>query len=294
MSNNTLKDKLAAVQNPPPADAKPAASNLITITQLMTRSRDQFAKALPKHLSVERVLRVAMTELRNNQKLQQCTPISFLSSVMKCAQLGLEPGSGQGHAYLIPYKTECTMQIGYRGMIDIARRSGEIVSINARPVYANDKFDYSYGLCERLEHVPARENAGDLRYVYAVAALKGGGHQFEVMSVEQVNNIRNRSEGYKSAIHWGKSHPWITDYVEMARKTAVRRLYKYLPTSIEMRQAFEADDAEETGMTVASEILDFPVLEDNTTASESFKIETPLDVAAPAEEILNLKTTLEA
>lgn len=214
----------------------------------------EIALALPKHVTAERLLRIALTEVRKNPKLAECDTASFLGAIMQCAQLGLEPGGSMGHAYLIPFKnnrkgiTECQFMIGYRGMIDLARRSGQIVSISARTVHEGDEFYYCYGLDETISHVPSPSGRGDLLFVYAVAKLKDGGVQFEVMSREEVEEIRNSSQGYKQAVKYkDNSAPWIARFDEMARKTVIRKLFKYLPVSIELSQAVGLDEQNELG-----------------------------------------------
>jgi pyridoxine 5'-phosphate synthase PdxJ len=145
--------------------------------------------------------------------------------------------------------------IGYKGMLDLARRSGQINSISAREVCENDEFSYQYGLREDLTHKPAMRQRGDVIGFYAVAHLSGGGHQFEFMSREQVEEIRDNSQGYKAALSAAKRYnktpdtPWETAFVEMGKKTALRRLFKYLPVSIEMlAKAMELEDSERTGV----------------------------------------------
>lgn len=213
----------------------------------LTKYQNEIRRALPRHMTPDRMARIALTELRRVPKLLECDPRSFFGAVIQSAQLGLEPGSGLGHSYLLPYrnnktgKTECQLIIGYRGMIDLARRSGNLVSITARVVHAKDEFEYSYGLDEKLHHVPSSEaNPGDLLYAYAVAKLKDGGVQFEVMSKSEIDKIRARSKTSSSG-------PWVTDYDAMARKTVIRRLWKYLPTSVEMVKAEAIDVAADTG-----------------------------------------------
>jgi recombination protein RecT len=206
-----------------------------TVAEMMEKNRDSIAAALPKHLTVERLTRVALGELRTTPKLLECQPASLMNAIVKASQLGLEVGSGMGHAYLVPYKTECQLIIGYRGMIALARRSGEITSINARVVYANDDFMLEYGLEERLRHIPSTaEDPGAVTHVYAVAKLKDGGIQYEVMTRAEVEAIRKRSKA-------GNAGPWVTDWNEMARKTVMRKLFKYLPMSIEMADAMSAE-----------------------------------------------------
>lgn len=215
------------------------------------RVRTSLAEVATKHLTPERLTKVALLAASRNPQLYDCTPPSLLSCLMTAASLGLDPSGGSlGEAYLIPFRnnkagvTECQIIVGYRGLIALARRSGEIQSIEARVVYEDDSFELEYGLTPRLRHVPKFD--GDksdekIRYVYAIARLKDSDEpQVEVMTREQVEAIRGRSRA-------GRSGPWVTDYAEMSRKTVVRRLVKYLPLSAESVQAIETVDRAEFG-----------------------------------------------
>lgn len=225
-------------------DAKPK-----TIAAIMCdpKIKSQIALALPKHMTADRMARIAITEIRRIPKLANCDQNSFLGAIMQCAQLGLEPGSALGHAYLLPFDnnkkriTEVQLIIGYRGMIDLARRSGQIISLTARAVYENDEFSYAYGLTPDIKHIPCDGDQGAITHVYAVANLRDGGVQFEVMSKAQVDKIRSQSKSSGNG-------PWVTHYEEMAKKTAIRRLFKYLPVSIELQQAVMLDEKGEAGI----------------------------------------------
>jgi recombination protein RecT len=240
--------------------------------------QSQIKAALPRHMTAERMARIATTEMRKVPKLGQCDPMSFLGAVIQCAQLGLEPGNALGHAYILPFdkrekvgnqwktvRTEAQVIIGYRGMIDLARRSGQIVSIDARAVYEGDKFECELGLDARVHHVPDWQNpnradASKLRFVYAVAKLKDGGVQFDVMSRAEVESIRARSKAADSG-------PWVTDFGAMALKTVVRRLFKFLPVSIEIQRAVGLDEMAESGLSQQnSAVIDgeFTVVDDET------------------------------
>ena len=206
-------------------------------------TKKQIALALPKHMNTERMTRIIMTEMRKVPKLAECDPVSFLGAVMTVSQFGLEVGAALGHAYLLPFDnrkngtTECQLIIGDKGLLDLARRSGQIVSISPRAVYANDEFSYEYGLNETIKHVPTDGESGELVYVYAVAKLKDGGTQFEVMSRKQVEKIRATSKSGSSPYS-----PWATHFDEMAKKTVLRRLCKYLPSSLELARAVTIDE----------------------------------------------------
>lgn len=223
----------------------------------------EIQRALPRHMSGDRMARVMLTEIRKNPLLAECEPASFMGAVMQLSQLGLEPGGHLGHAYLIPFKRsvkvgkewkkvpEVQLVIGYRGMLDLARRSGQIQSIEARVIYANDDYEIEMGLDSKLIHKPDWHNPdrGEPLFFYAVAKLKDGGTQFEVMSATEVNAIRDKSQGYDSAkrkaAEYNKDtidHPWATHYEEMGKKTVTRRLFKWLPVSIEMQSAVGLDE----------------------------------------------------
>lgn len=215
---------------------------------------------LPRHMTADRMLKIALSALRTTPKLMECTIESLFGAVVHCAQLGLEPNTPQGHIYLIPFgngrkgTTEVQVIVGYKGLIDLARRSGQIVSISARVRYANDPFKLAFGTDDYIQHAPAEDgDRGQAVGVYAVAKLKDGGVQFEYLTLAEVNRIRDGSQGYKAAIETGRrynkppKHPWIEHWEEMARKTAIRRLCKYLPMSIELASAVALEDHAEGG-----------------------------------------------
>lgn len=242
----------------------------------------QIAKALPRHLTADRLIRIATTELRKNPKLAQCTPQSFVGAVVQCAQLGLEPGNALGHVYIVPFMNRvkrgnqwvselvATTILGYRGMIDLARRSGQIESIEAWPVYLGDRFECVLGLDPNLIHAPDWENAGrtnadNLRFVYAVAKLKDGGKQFAVMARAEVMAIRDRTFAKNKVNPAEYDGPWRTDFEQMALKTVVRRLFKMLPVSIEQQiaDALAARNANLDPLTLDNEVAG--LLGDNPT-----------------------------
>lgn len=229
------------------------------IAHLLDRKRGEITKMLPKHLTLDRLLKVATIAATTTPALAECDVPSLVGAIAQCAQMGLEPNTVLGHAYLVPFNTKrgdrwvksVQVIIGYRGLIDLARRSGQIVSIAAHEVCEHDEFDLAYGITERLEHKPKRDgDRGRVVGFYAVAHLVGGGYAFDFMSVHQVEEIRNASQGYQQAVKYQKeaSHPWKVHFVEMGRKTAIRRLAKYLPLSIELATATALDDKAAAGV----------------------------------------------
>lgn len=246
-------------------------ANQKSVMGMLEQMKSEIARCLPKHLTPERMARIAMTELRKTPKLQECDPMSFIAAIMQASQLGLEPGI-LGSCYLIPFnnnqtgKVECTFMPGYRGFLDLARRSGQIVSLVARAVYANDEFSYEFGLKEDLTHKPAMNDRGELVAVYAVAILKDGGHQFDVMSKKDVDLIKNQSKSKNNG-------PWVTHYEEMAKKTVLRKLFKWLPCSVEMQKAVSLDELQEAGIqnikAAASEEFDIDFIDGDTGETPS-------------------------
>lgn len=211
---------------------------------LLLSRRNAIADVIPKHLTPERLIKIACLAVSKSPLLKQCDTRSLVECVVTASTLGLDCGGTLGSAYLVPFRGKdgryaAQLIIGYRGMIDLARRSGNIDAIEARVVYQNDQFDVEYtpeGV--QLKHRPAIEGEpGPLRLVYGIARLKDGGTQFEMMTRAQIDRIRARSKS-------GNNGPWVTDYDEMARKTVVRRLFKYLPTSVDLVEAMshESDD----------------------------------------------------
>lgn len=195
---------------------------------------------VPKHMTPERLMRIVLTASQRNPKLAQCTPESVIGAVVNCATLGLEPNL-IGHAYLIPYKnsktgvTECQFQIGYKGMLDLIQRSGNVQSITAHVVYENDEFEYEYGLNEILRHKPARSNRGEAIFYYAVYKMRNGGYGFEVLSKEDVEDHRDKFS--KAKTHG----PWVDNFDAMALKTVVKQMVKWMPISIDIQQSLSTD-----------------------------------------------------
>lgn len=235
-------------QSKPPAEKSPEQILVAFMNQPAMKS--QLAAALPRHITPERMLRIATTEIRKTPALAECDQMSFVSAIVQCSQLGLEPGSALGHAYLLPFgeknensnKKNVQLIIGYRGMIDLARRSGQIASLSARVVREGDEFSYEFGLDEKLIHRPGDNNEdAAITHVYAVARLKDGGTQFEVMTHKQIEQVRAQSKAADCG-------PWVKHWEEMAKKTVIRRLFKYLPVSIEMQKAVIMDEKAEAGV----------------------------------------------
>jgi recombination protein RecT len=214
--------------------------NRLKIEKTLEILKPQMKLALPEGMNADRIVRIVLTELRKSPKLLECDPLSVVGSVMLCAQVGLEIGATLGEAYLIPYGKECKFVLGYQGMLELARRSGKILSVAANCVYTNDEFIYEYGFNENLIHKPNLEDRGQFKAAYCLVKLLGGGIQFDVMSPKDIYICRDRSATK------GKTGPWVSDFDLMARKSVIRRLFKYLPRSVEMKKAIAYEEALES------------------------------------------------
>lgn len=209
---------------------------------LIKAMEPEIKKALPSVITPERFTRMVFTALSSTPKLQQCTPQSFLGAMMQAAQLGLEPNTPVGQAYLIPYKNkgiqECQFQLGYKGLIDLAYRSGEIKDIQAHEVYENDVFEYEFGLEPKLKHIPATHDRGEIIMYYAVFHMVNGGYGFEVMSKEDIiNHAKKTSQSYDSSYS-----PWAKYFDEMSKKTVIKKCLKYAPIKTDFVRALSSDE----------------------------------------------------
>lgn len=242
----------------PPTQQKPAAgkpqtsieiqrAQANTLAAAILEKRAAFAQVAPKHLNVERMIKLAQASISRTPKLAQCTVSSVLTVLMRSAELGLEPNSALGGMWLIPYenkktgKVECQGIIDYRALVELARRSGEIAAIFAEVRCENDKWKRTLGTDPSIIHEPAEdEDRGDVMGFYAVAKLKSGEVQFAYMTKKDVDLIRSRSRASSSG-------PWVTDYNEMAKKTVLRRLCKMLPLQSQVKEQLSDEEAIDRG-----------------------------------------------
>lgn len=196
--------------------------------------QSQIEKALPALCKADRFLRVAMTAITKNPKIAECTQESLMTCLLDSASLGIEPDGRRAH--LIPYGNKCTLIIDYKGLVELVRRSGEVVKIYADVVCENDIFKFDLG--EVTEHkIDLKNDRGAVYAVYAIAEMKDGAKQCEVMTVAEVESIRQGSMGKNSS-------PWTKHWNEMAKKTVFRRLAKWLPLSTETLELISKDDSQ--------------------------------------------------
>lgn len=261
------------------ADNKELAKRATQIGELLENNKDAIARALPSHLKPERLIRVACTAIFRTPALLECDQRSIINSVVISSQLGLEPDGVNGEAYLVPYNTKlgkiAQLIVGYKGLVKLARMSGEILDLYAEPVYTCDTFEIKQGTERGIKHVPNHDSdqygkETFLKGCYAVALQKNGTSHFEYMTKSQIEGIRARSKA-------GDSGPWRSDFIEMGRKTVVRRLCKMLPMSVEMQKAVATQDAVETGMPQSmGGYVDVPFAE----VEPEPEIETPVTTVA--------------
>ena len=271
------------------AGSKKEPKNIQQWVQVM---EPQIKKALPSVITAERFSRMVLTAISTNPKLASCTPQSFCGAMMQAAQLGLEPNTPLGQAYLIPYKNkgvdECQFQIGYKGLIDLAHRSGEFKMIYAKEVYENDEFTYSFGLDPKLEHVPYQgADKGEVTHYYAVYTLVNGGFGFEVMSKEEIEAYARK---YSQAFAKGWTSPWKTNFDEMAKKTVIKKVLKYAPIKTEFVRQVQQDETIKTtldeDMSIVADSTDYEVVEEVETPTEEVVVEETTVINEETGEVM--------
>lgn len=239
----------------------------MSIADLIKAMEPEIKKALPEVITPERFIRMALSALNTTPKLQECSQMSVLAALMNAAQLGLEPNTPIGQAYLIPYnnkgKMECQFQIGYKGLIDLAYRNTQIQMISAQVVYENDEFEYELGLNAKLIHRPTLNDRGKIRLFYGLFKLNGGGFGFEVMSKAAMDAFaKEHSKAYDISFS-----PWKNHYEEMGKKTVIKKALKYAPIKTDFQRILSTDGtvkneiAEDMGEVHAENIFETDYIE---------------------------------
>lgn len=251
------------------------------VRDLLEARMGEIQKVLPSVISPEQFLRLALNALQNTPHLMECTMPSFYGAIMQCAQLGLKPNVN-GEAYLIPFKNnkkggvyECQFIVGYKGLMILARRSGEVANIDAQTVYANDEFDLAYGFEPVLVHKPyLKGDRGEPVGFYATVLLKDGGKSAHYMTVADAQRYGKRySKAYNNS-------PWVTDFEAMAKKSCLRQVLKYAPMSTDVDRAIDADN----------HVLKF---EENSAIDSSF-VEIVQDEEPTPEELAEAAADIQA
>ena len=204
-------------------NAKAVATKQQNIKDLILSdgAKKQFAAALPKHLSPDRFIRIALTAVTKNPKIAECTRESLFSCLLDLSQLGLEPDGRRAH--LIPYGNKCTLIVDYKGLVELVINTGQVSNVHADVVCMDDSFVYNKGTIE-THSIDFKRPRGDMYAVYCVISFKDGTTKTEVMQKDDVDAIRKRSKASSSG-------PWVTDYNEMAKKTVFRRASKWVKLS---------------------------------------------------------------
>ncbi len=253
--------------------------------------KNQLLAALPRHVTPERMVRLCRTMLQTTPKIAACEPGSIFACIVEASQLGLEPNSPLQHCWLIPFyhskskQTFAQLQLGYRGLLELVRRSGRVKGIYAEVVYEKDQFNAELGTVQRITHQPYEGgDPGALRAVYAVAGFSDGGYQFGVAWRRDIEKVKKASQAS------GKpDSPWIKWEAEMWRKTALKRLCKYLPQSVErpeeVAQALSNDDAADLGrqQVFSTAAFEAPQLPD-TSATDAVRERIEAAKGTPAAE----------
>ncbi|HET9211190.1 MAG TPA: recombinase RecT [Thermoanaerobaculia bacterium] len=242
--------------------------------------KPQLEAALPERLPADRLLRAVLSVLQSTPVLLDCDRASLYRAVTACAQLGLEPDGVLGQAWLVPSKGKVQLVPGYRGLLTLARESGQILSINTQAVHRNDHFDYAYGLNERLEHVPGDGDRGEITHFYAYARFKDGGHCFEVMSRAEVDAVRRSGSGSTT------DSAWVNGYAEIGQRAVLRRIARFLPLPVQ--KAASLADLYESGRHAALDelgeiVIDPPAEAEPSQAKEQAPSRSRLDTFAAME-----------
>lgn len=227
-----------------------------TVRDLLGKQKSQIAMALPSHIDADRFIRVALTTINKQPGLLQCTQESLLACLMDCSQLGLEPDSTSGQAYLIPFKDKdkmiCTLIVGYRGLIDLAYRHSKVKSIRWHVVHEKDTFEYEEGLEPKLKFIPTEsDDEGPLTHAFAIAELEGGAKTWVVLNRKEVMKAKKASRSANSSYS-----PWTTFEEAMWAKTAVRALSKRMPRSAELIRAIATEDELDGALNIESTLVE--------------------------------------
>lgn len=257
----------------------PQNQRLMGLKALLEQRKGAIAAVLPTHMTPERLIKISLVAASRSPALLACSPDSIFSSLMDASQLGLEPFTGLNLSYIIPYKngrtgvSEAKFIPSYRGMLELARRSGQIKSIDSDIIYEHDKWEIEKGLTPKLVHIPnfTCKDRGKALLVYSIAKFKDDGYQFNIMTIDQIEKIRSKS---KSA----NSGPWVDFWEEMAKKSCLKSLLKLCPMGVELAKAIAKDNAVESG----DEHVDIDYI-DATSSIESDEVVTH---ATKAEELI--------
>ena len=273
------------------------AKSVSTVSDLLKRMAPQFAMVAPKHLDIDRLIRLALNQYQRTPKLRDCTESSFIGCLMSCAQVGLHPDSIGQKAHLIPRKIKgvmtCTIVFGFKGLSDLARRSPDVCDILLpQVVYENDEFSRTLGQNPTLTHVPTEGERGAIRGFYAVGVLTSGERPFSYLTETEVQAVKARATA-----QMGGTGPWFTDYPAMGMKTSILRLCKYLPCADELQTAIGLDERAEAGIDQGIDVFDVDGVsepaEPKTSAQLRAEMSEPKAEPSKSEDATPAKTTAQ-
>lgn len=269
------------------AAATAKVSPMESVRAMLESRKAELARALPRHMTADRLLRVVLTAVTRTPRLAECTTASLYGAVMQAAQLGLEPDGALGQGFLIPRKNtkkgviEAKFQPGYRGLLALAWNSEQVAGVVAECVYEGDEFRFRMGLTPILEHVPCGEtDAGKITHAYAVVTTTSGGKVFKVLNRRQIDAVA------ASSSNTDPDSPWRTYYAPMAEKTALIRALKLAPVSVEVRGALEPDDDSQTAAPAPTREADFSVVAAPAAPAQEEAPETPPQALPIPEQVI--------
>lgn len=267
----------------------------VGLKSLIEQSSKELGRALPQHMQPERLVRIALTCIRQTPDLQLCTPESFLGALFTAAQLGLEPVAGR--AYILPYNNnrrkpdgswhsvkEAQFMVGYKGLVDLYFRHAKAGQLDWGTVCANDEFDFKLGTNAFLNHRPRLTNRGDAIGYWAMATLVSGGTPFKVMSKEDclIHGMQHSKTFDKKKNAFYENSPWATETDGMCLKTVLIQLMKLLPLSAELQKAISADETSRDYRQGISDMFDLPP--NSLSTSEPPPEPEPPPTATPTKE----------
>jgi recombination protein RecT len=273
-------------------DGKPGSRTLRSFLE-GDAAQAKLAEVATKYMQPADLVRLTLLAVSRQPDLLKCTQTSVLRALMDAATMGIMPGGTMGRGYLVPRKNkvtgtlEATFDPGYRGLIDIARRSGKVKAMDAKAVYQGDVFEYEEGLDKKLRHVPSLDakTRGDIIAAYAIARFYDGDPQIEVLTRADIDKIRNSSAS--------KNGPWLTWYEEMARKSAVRRICKFLPYDPVLEKAIELATAAESRMGQGDNLLEVSRVGDSRVSELETKLRDAKSIANQASRTVDVDIDMD-
>lgn len=253
------------------------------VNSMLDGYKDQIKQALPKHITPERLIQTATTMLKDNPKLAQCSKKSFIGAVLQASILGFKPVKALGYCYFVPYKGEIQFQMGYKGYIELARRSNQIKEVYAHCVYKDDFFEYQYGLNQDLQHTPNEDverTPQNITHVYGIAKYHGGGFNMVVLNKKEIEKLRMLSPMQKN----NPTGPWKEHYDKMAMAKAIKQLSRFMPLDTDVKEAITSDEQ----VIRPEHIRDGEYLAENAQEIEAFEeVEEEKSAEEKAEELIN-------